>query len=99
MILFTNFIAAIAEVLHILLTLYMYIIIARAIISWFNPNPYNQIIQFIYRVTEPPLAWLRRFIPTTFGGLDLSPIILIFAIIFLDHFIVDTLRQLAAIKH
>ncbi len=99
MLLFTNLIAAIAEVLHIVLTLYMYIIIVRAVLSWLNPDPYNQIIQFINRVTDPPLIWLRRTIPTIVGGLDLSPIILIFAIIFLDHFIVDTLRQLAAIKH
>ncbi len=93
----TNFIAAIAEVLHIALTLYMYLIIARAVLSWLNPDPNNQIIQFIYRVTDPPQVWLRKTIPTTVGGFDLSPIIIIFAIIFLDHFIVDTLRQLAAI--
>ncbi|MBN2410251.1 YggT family protein [candidate division KSB1 bacterium] len=97
MFVFTNFISAIAEVLHIALTLYMYLIIARAILSWLNPDPYNQIIQFIYRVTDPPLVWLRRTMPTIVGGFDLSPIIIIFAIIFLDHFIVDTLRQLAAI--
>ena len=94
MFIFTNLISALAEILHLFFTLYMYLIIARAIVSWINVNPYNQLMQFLYRATEPPLAWIRRFVPT-FGGLDISPVILIFAIIFLDRFIVSSLRQMA----
>ncbi len=94
MFVFKNLFLALANVLHIGLTLYMYIVIARAVVSWFNPNPYGALMQLLIRVTEPPLAFIRRFIPN-FAGLDLSPVILIFAIIFVDNFIVATLRQLA----
>ena len=89
-----NFIMAVAEVLHIGLTLYMYIIIARAVLSWFQHNPYNPVIRFIYQVTDPVLNYARRIIPPI-AGLDLSPVVVIFIIIFLDRFIVSTLRYLA----
>ncbi len=93
---FTNFIAAIAEVLNLAITLYMYIVIARALMSWFNPNPYNQIVQFINRITDPPLLWIRKNLPVVVGGMDLSPIILIFALMFLNRFLMMTLRQIAS---
>ncbi len=90
-----NFFAALAYVTHLVFTLYIYAVIARAVISWINVNPYNQFVRFLYRITEPPLALIRRFLPP-FGGLDLSPIVLIFAIIFLDRFIVPILRYLGS---
>ncbi len=89
-----NFFSAVASVLHLFLTLYMYVIIARAVMSWFNPDPYNQIVRFIYRITDPVLDWVRRYIPT-FSGLDLSPVVIIFAILFIDRFLVSILRHLA----
>ena len=89
-----DFFSALASVLHIFLTLYMYLIIARAVMSWFNPDPYNKIVRFIYQVTDPVLDWVRRYIPTI-GGLDLSPIVVIFAILFVDRFIVSILRHMA----
>jgi len=88
-----NFFSALASVLHLFLTLYMYAIIARAVMSWFNPNPYNTIVRFIYQITDPVLDRVRQFIPPI-SGLDLSPIIVIFAIFFLDKFLVSTLRTL-----
>jgi len=94
MFIFENFISALASVISLFLTLYMYIIIARAVLSWFNPNPYNNIVRFIYQITDPVLSWVRRFIPTV-GGLDLSPIVVIFAIIFINRFIVSILRDIA----
>ena len=94
MVIINNLFAAIAEILHLAITLYIYAVIARVIISWFNINPYNQVVQFIYRITEPPLSWIRRYVPSI-AGLDISPIILIFGLIFLDRFFVATLRFMA----
>ncbi len=89
-----NFFSALASVLHLFLTIYMYVVIARAVMSWFNPNPYNGFVRFIYQITDPVLDKVRQIIPPI-GGLDLSPVIIIFAILFLDKFLVSTLRALA----
>jgi len=91
----TNFLSAVAEIIDIVLTLYMYVIIARALISWVNPDPYNAIVQFLYRITEPVLNPLRRLVPPYRLGIDLSPMIAILIIIFLKRFLVATLRQAA----
>jgi len=90
-----NFLIAVAKILHIGLTLYMWIIIGRAIISWVNPDPYNTIVRFLYAVTEPVLYIIRRRLPTSFGGFDVSPIIVIMAIYFFQAFVVESLLQFA----
>lgn len=95
MIILANFIKAIAQVIDIGLTLYMWIIIAYAILSWVSPDPYNPIVRFINQVTEPVLYQIRSRIPTVFGGIDLSPIIVILAIVFLRILIVNTLFMAA----
>jgi YggT family protein len=92
----SNFLTAIAEILNIGLSLYMYIIIARAILSWVNPDPYNPIVRFLNAITEPVLFSIRRRLPLIFGGMDFSPIIVILAIIFLKSFVVQSLFQMAA---
>jgi YggT family protein len=91
----SNFLTAIAEILNIGLSLYMYIIIARAILSWVNPDPYNPIVRFLHAITEPVLFGIRRRLPLMFGGMDFSPILVILAIIFLKSFIVQSLYQMA----
>ncbi|MBI5406063.1 MAG: YggT family protein [Nitrospirae bacterium] len=91
----TNFLLAITRLIDIVLTFYIYIIIARALISWVNPDPYNPIVQFLYRVTEPVLNPLRRLVPVWKIGIDLSPIIAILIIYFLQWFLVPTLMQMA----
>jgi len=91
----SNFLVAVAKILNIALTLYMWIIIGRAIISWVNPDPYNSIVRFLYSVTEPVLYSIRRRLPISFGGFDFSPIIVILAIIFLQAFVVQSLIQFA----
>jgi YggT family protein len=96
MFILSNFIIALARVLDIGLSLYMWIIIAQAVISWVNPDPYNPIVRFLYSVTEPVLYNIRRRIPVYFGGLDFSPIIVILVIIFIQTFLVQSLMQLAA---
>jgi YggT family protein len=89
------FITALAEVLDIVLLSYMIIIFARAVISWVNPDPYNQIVIFLYRVTEPVLRPIRRILPMRNIGIDFSPFIVILVIIFLRLFLVQTMRHLA----
>ena len=90
-----HLIEALAYILNLALTIYMWVIIARAILSWVNPDPYNPIVRFLYNITEPVLGWVRRRVPLIFGGLDLSPILVLLAIVFLQRFLVSTLWDLA----
>ena len=95
MFVFGNLLGAAATVIDIGLTLYMWIIIARAVISWVNPDPYNPIVRFLTSVTEPVLYQIRRRLPINLGGLDLSPILVILAIIFIKSFLVQSLAEMA----
>ena len=95
MFIFANLIMAIAKILSIILSIYMWVIIIRAIISWFSPDPFNPIVRILYQITEPVLWRIRRYIPLQFGGIDFSPIILVLAIIFLQQFLVNSLVELA----
>ncbi|MBN1828516.1 MAG: YggT family protein [Deltaproteobacteria bacterium] len=95
MFVFGNFIMALAHIVDIGLTVYMWMIIIRAVISWVNPDPYNPIVAFLYRATEPVLYYVRRWLPLGGLGIDLSPMIVIFAIIFLQSFLVKSMLQLA----
>ena len=92
-----HLIEALAYILNLALTIYMWVIIARAILSWVNPDPYNPIVRFLYNITEPVLVWVRRRVPLIFGGLDLSPLLILLAIVFLQRFLVSTLWDLAQI--
>lgn len=88
-----RFIGAVADILYAVLTIYFYIIIARALISWVNPDPYNPIVNFLYRVTEPVLSRLRKIIPVM-GGLDISPLLVLLIIHFIKKFLVASLYDL-----
>lgn len=90
-----NFIKALAQVIDIVLSIYMWLIIGRAILSWVSPDPYNPIVRFLYNVTEPVLGFFRRILPLQFGGLDLSPLAVLLLIVFLQRFLVATLAELA----
>jgi YggT family protein len=90
-----NFIEAVARILDIGLTIYMWIIVIRAVLSWVNPDPYNAIVQFLYRVTEPVLYRVRRLLPFGNLGIDFSPVIVILVIIFIQSFLIRSLYQLA----
>ena len=87
------FLHALAQVLSIVFTMYMWIIIIRALLSWVNPDPNNPIVQFLYSITEPVLYRVRKAIPMPGMGLDLSPIIVILALIFLQTFLVGSLEH------
>ena len=95
MFIISNLLAAVAKVLDIALTIFMWIVIARAILSWVSPDPYNPIVRFINNITEPVLYQVRRRIPLSFGGIDFSPIIILLAVIFLQQFVVQSLYQFA----
>ena len=94
MFVFSNLLSAVAQIVNMGLSIYFYIIIARAIISWVNPDPYNPIVRFLYQATEPVLYRIRKWIPYL-GGIDLSPIIAMLVIKFLQFFVVETLIDLA----
>ena len=91
-----NFFKAIAIVLSMVLTLYQWIIVARAVLSWVNPDPYNPIVRFIHNITEPVLAPIRRRLPTSMGPIDVSPIIVFFAVYLLRLWIVPTIESFGA---
>jgi YggT family protein len=74
------------------LTIYMWIVVASAVITWVNPDPMNPIVRFLHGVTEPVLYRIRRLIPTNFGGIDISPMLLIFAILFVQHVLISGLQ-------
>ena len=99
MFIISNLLTAVAKVLDVVLVIFMWIVIARAILSWVNPDPYNPIVRFIHNVTEPVLYQIRKRIPLTFGGIDFSPIIILLAVIFLQRFVVNSLYELAVTLH
>jgi YggT family protein len=90
-----NLLLALANLLHLLLQAYFWIIIARAVLSWVSPDPFNPVVRFLYRVTEPVLRPIRHRLPTLSIGIDLAPMVVILAIFFLDSFLISTLRDLA----
>ena len=67
--------------------LYKWVIIISALLSWVRPDPYNPIVKMLDSLTQPTYSLVRRFIPTTFGNMDLSPVIIIFILIFLETFL------------
>jgi len=86
------FFSAIATVLGIVLQLYMWIIIIRALLSWVNPDPYNPIVKILYSITEPVLYRVRKLVPMSGVGIDFSPIIVLLLIIFCQEFLVSSLH-------
>ena len=95
MFIISNLLNAIASVLSLVLNLYMWIVIAAAVVSWVSPDPRNPIVRFLTGATEPVLYRVRRLLPVYFGGIDFSPIVVIAAIYFLQIFLVTSLRDLA----
>ena len=90
----SNFLVALAKLLGLVLNTYIYVIIARAVVSWIRVDAYHPVVRILYQVTEPVLSRIRNVLPQ-FSGLDLSPMVLIFALVFLESFLVQTLYGLA----
>lgn len=89
-----NLVLAVANISDILLGVYKWIIIISALISWVNPDPYNPLVRFLYFVTEPVLRPIRRLIGYRLGPIDISPIIVILAIIFIQNFLITSLMEI-----
>jgi YggT family protein len=96
MFILANLLSALAQVLSILINALMWIIIIRALISWVNPDPGNIIVQVLYRISEPFLEPVRRLLPFSLRfGLDISPLIVVLVLFFLQSFLVKTLFDLS----
>ena len=92
----SNLLLAFARILDVALTILYWLILIRALISWVNPDPYNPIVQFLNKTTEPILYPIRKLLPLGFRfGIDISPIIAFLAILFLKSFLVKTLVDLS----
>jgi YggT family protein len=96
MIFFANFLNAVAKVLHIVLMLYIWIVIFRAVLSWVRVPALYTVSVILYYLTEPVLRPVRRFVPPQrMGGIDISPMIVILLILFVDSFLVKSLSLYA----
>ncbi|MEO1927929.1 MAG: YggT family protein [Nautiliaceae bacterium] len=85
---------SILQFINLIVGLYIWVVIIAALITWVQPNPYNPIVRFLWNVTEPVYRYIRRYIPTTFGGFDIAPIILILALQFLQILITNIIASL-----
>jgi len=87
-------ISGLGGIVHSLLTVYTWVVIIGALLTWVRPDPYNPIVQIIYRLTEPAYRAVRRIMPTVFNGLDLAPIILIILLNVLDVILVNVINTM-----
>ena len=96
MFIISNFLQAVAITLDRLLQIYNYVVLVAVLISWVSPDPFNPAVRFLRSATEPVFEWVRRHLPfATVGMMDLSPILVFFAIWFGRMFLVSSLMDLA----
>jgi len=98
MFIFTNLLQAVASVLDTVLSLYFWVVIISALLTWVNPDPYNPIVRILRNLTEPVFYRIRKWIPFTYiSGIDFSPVVLLLAIQFVKIFLVRSLYQLGGV--
>ncbi len=95
MIIAGNLLLALAEIVNALLNVYYWVVIIAAVITWVNPDPYNPVVRFLRAATEPVLRPIRRMIGSRLGPIDISPLIVIFAIMFIQKFLVRSVIEIA----
>lgn len=83
------------QLINLLFQIYIFIVVARALISWVGPDPYNPIVRFLYQATEPVLERMRRLLPLQFGGVDLTPVALLLALYVAKDLLLNLIVQLA----
>lgn len=93
---FRDLILIFAQMFQLIMTVYIYIVVARAIISWVNPDPYNPIVRFLHNATDPVLYRIRKLIPLQFGGIDFTPILFLFGLFFIQRVVSQFLLRLAS---
>nr|WP_320115265.1 YggT family protein [uncultured Desulfuromonas sp.] len=86
---------AIAGLVDLVFSIYVLILVGRALISWVNPDPYNPIVRFLHSATDPVLYRIQRLVPLQFGGIDFSPLVLLLALSFVQRILVVILRSIA----
>ncbi len=89
-----DLVIVLGQMVQMLLQVYIFLVIARAVISWVGPDPYNPIVRFLYSATEPVLRRIRRALPLHFSGVDLSPLVLLFGLYFVQRLIQRLLMHL-----
>jgi YggT family protein len=87
-------VSGVGQIVHSLITMYIWVVIIGALLTWVRPDPYNPIVQVIYRLTEPAYRLIRRTIPTVFNGLDLAPLILVVLLNVVDIILVNIINTL-----
>ncbi len=87
--------SAIYQVINLVFQIYIFIVIARALVSWVNPDPYNPIVRFLYNATEPVLSKMRRYLPLQFSGIDLSPIALLLLLSVVQQLLLSVIVQMS----
>lgn len=95
MMVLSTLIEAIAQILHMVINLYIWVVIISALLSFVRPDPYNPIVQVLNRLTMPVYAYIRKYIPTVFSGIDIAPVIVILGLQFIDLFAVKILFSVA----
>ena len=90
MFILANLVIGVGQALHYIINIYLFIVVARAVISWVNPDPYNPIVRFLYIATEPVLRYVRGILPI-FSGIDFSPIIVMIALFFIDQVLAQSI--------
>jgi len=88
------FLQALAMLVHFVLIAVLIVVVARAVLSWVSPDPYNPVVRIIVQLSEPVLYPVRRFVPAI-GGMDISPMVVVLAAAFLDNFLVPSLQRIA----
>lgn len=91
-----SIIVGIGGIIHSLLTVYIWVIIITALLSFVRPDPYNPIVQFLTRITSPAYQLVRRIMPTVFNGIDLAPLVIVIGLQVIDIVLVTLLNAVAA---
>ncbi len=87
---------ALAQLLHLVIQIYIIIIIIRAVISWLGNIPPNPLFVLLRRLTDPVFRVVHRFLPLTIiGGIDISPIIILVALYLIDNLITNLMINYA----
>ena len=96
MILLANLLIGLGQVLNAVLSFMILLVVVRAVLSWVNPDPYNPIVRFLNDSTDPLLNWMQRRVKLNFGRIDFAPVVLLFALLFLQYFLCQSLIDYGA---
>lgn len=96
MVILSTFIVAIAQILDMVINIYIWVIIIASLITWVQPDPYNPIVQILNRLSEPAYRFVKSLIPTVIGGIDLAPIVIILGLQFISLFVIKLLYAFAS---